>query len=247
MDHQYKQANFTLTKQLTEDGSFEAYVSVYNNIDFGDDIMDSEAFSDEPQGKTYPYLSDHDTRIVIGNWKAQSDANGLKMVDAKFNLMRDEKTQTYMVPKAAEKYANLKNGDITGFSVGYIPTEVEWKEIDGNRIRIIKKAKLLEGSVVTFPMNDKANLLDIKGMEDISKAESLKEIESILKSKGFSGKQAKTIISKAKELSPREDESNSKEDKERDALLGSLQSIKNLLSDSSLKEELQSINNLFKK
>lgn len=160
----YKQASFQLTKALSDEGSFEAYVAAYNNVDFGDDIIDPQAFNDEPAGKTYPLLSDHETKTVIGNFKGISDGYGFKMTDAKFNLMRDEKTGHFMVPKAAEKYANLKNGDISGFSVGYVPTEVDWKDKDGKRIRVIKKAKMMEGSVVTFPMNDKARLLAIKSV-----------------------------------------------------------------------------------
>jgi hypothetical protein len=240
----YKQANFQLTKALSEEGSFEAYVAAYNNIDFGYDIIDPQAFSDEPAGKTYPYLSDHETRTVIGNWKAISDGFGVKMVDAKFNLMRDEQTGNFMVPKAAEKYANLKNGDITGFSVGYIPLEIDWKEIDGKRIRIIRKAKLMEGSVVTFPMNDKAMLISIKSLEEIS---ALKDVEKILKDKGFSSKEAKTFISKIKKFSPRDEEESKEDQKEEvkcDALSESLSNLSKTFDEYELKKSIQNLQNL---
>lgn len=245
MDICYKQANFQLTKALSDEGSFEAYVAAYNNIDFGDDIIDPQAFSDEPAGKTYPYLADHETRTVIGNWKAVSDGYGVKMVDASFNLMRDEKTGNYLVPKAAEKWANLKNGDITGFSVGYIPTEVDWKEVDGRRIRVIKKAKLMEGSVVAFPMNDKARLLSVKSLEEIS---ALKDAEKILRDKGFSSKEAKTLISKIKEFSPRDEEETTteeiKEEAKCDALTDSLIALNKTLDELELKKSLQILQNL---
>lgn len=241
MDICYKQATFQLTKALSDEGSFEAYVAAYNNIDFGDDIIDPQAFSDEPAGKTYPYLSDHETRTVIGNWKAVSDGYGVKMVDAKFNLMRDEQTGNFMVPKAAEKYANLKNGDISGFSVGYIPLEVDWKEVDGKRIRVIRKAKLMEGSVVTFPMNDKARLLSIKSLEEIS---ALKDAEKILRDKGFSSKEAKTLISKIKEFSPRDEEENKEDQKEEvkcDAVSESLSNLNKTLDEYELKQSLKNL------
>lgn len=164
MNLSYKQCSVNLTKELSEDGSFEGYVAVFNNRDFGGDIIDPSAFNAEPVGKSYPLLSDHETKSVIGNYKISIDSYGVKMSPAKFNLMRDEKTGSYMVRKAAEKYANLKNGDISGFSIGYMIDEngCEFKEIDGKRCRIIKKATLMEGSVVTFPMNDKARLTAIK-------------------------------------------------------------------------------------
>lgn len=274
MDICYKQANFQLTKSLSDEGSFEAYVAAYNNIDFGDDIIDPQAFSDEPAGKSYPFLSDHETRTVIGNFKALSDGYGLKMTDAKFNLMRDSQTGNFMVQKAAEKYANLKNGDISGFSVGYVPTEVDWKEIDGRRVRVIRKAKLMEGSVVTFPMNDKARLLSIKSKEaakemgdgesdpqtseiieesanhlstkskNLEEIKSLKEIEKILKEKGFSAKEAKTFISKIKEFSPRDEEETKLDQKEEakcDALSESLSCLNKTLDDYELKQSLKNL------
>jgi len=245
----YKQANFKLTKALSDEGSFEAYVAVYNNIDFGDDIIEPQAFNDEPAGKTYPYLADHETKTVIGNWKAVSDGYGVKMVDARFNLMRDEVTGNYLVPKAAEKYANLKNGDITGFSVGYIPTEIGFKEIDGRTIRIIKKAKLMEGSVVAFPMNDKARLLSVKSLEEIS---ALKDAEKILRDKGFSSKEAKTLISKIKEFSSRDEKESVKEEPKEepqeeakcDILSESLIALHQTLDDLELKRSLKNLQTL---
>ena len=84
----------------------------------------------------------------------------------------------------------------------------------------------MEGSVVTFPMNDKARLTAIKSMiEDLDEAEkteikeilnpekedknfseitSLKDIETTLKESGFSSKEAKTLISKVKEFSKKD-------------------------------------------
>jgi HK97 family phage prohead protease len=163
MELSYKQ--FTLeVKNLQEDGSFEGYVAAFNNIDFGNDILDSKAFMEEPNGKYYPLLADHDTKKAIGKYQIEFDDYGVKFKNAKFNLMRDNKTGAFLVPLAAEKYANLKNGDISGFSMGYMtsPSDCEYKTIDSKRCRVIKKAQLMEGSVVTFPMNDKARLTAIK-------------------------------------------------------------------------------------
>jgi len=226
MELSYKQ--FTLEiKELKEDGSFEGYVAAFNNIDFGNDILDSKAFEEEVFGKYYPLLADHDTKKPIGKFQIEFDNYGVKFKNAKFNLMRDEKTGAFLVPNAAEKYANLKNGDISGFSMGYMTKsdDCEYKMIEGKRCRAIKKAQLMEGSVVTFPMNDKARLTTIKNMlqevdlDDADKTEisqilnsekqnknfkeiiSLKDIETVLKENGFSVKEAKTLISKVKEFS----------------------------------------------
>ena len=55
----------------------------------------------------------------IGKFQIEFDNYGVKFKNAKFNLMRDEKTGNFLVPYAAEKYANLKNGDISG--IGLVP------------------------------------------------------------------------------------------------------------------------------
>ena len=229
MELNYKQ--FTLEiKSLQEDGSFEGYVAAFGNIDFGNDIFDSKAFSDEPAGTFYPLLADHDANKPIGKFRIEPDDYGLKMVDAKLNLMRDPVTQNYLVPNAAEKYANLKNGDISGFSVGYgvDRKDCEMKTVDNKVCRLINKARFMEGSVVTFPMNDKARLTAIKSMlkdvhldeedrteikeilnpekedKNFNESASLKDIETILKDSGFSSKEAKTLISKVKEFSKKD-------------------------------------------
>ena len=163
MELSYKQ--FTLEiKELKEDGSFEGYVAAFNNIDFGNDILDPKAFQEEPVGKYYPLLADHDTKKPIGKFQIEFDNYGVKFKNARFNLMRDEKTGNFLVPYAAEKYANLKNGDISGFSMGYMTKsdDCEFKTVEGKRCRAIKKAQFKEGSVVTFPMNERAELTSIK-------------------------------------------------------------------------------------
>lgn len=269
MDINYKQ--FTLEiKSLQEDGSFEGYVAAFGNIDFGDDIFEASAFNDEPTGKFYPLLADHDTRKPIGKFQIEIDNYGVKFKNAKFNLMRDETTGNYLVPNAAEKYANLKNGDISGFSVGYGVEDCEFKTIGEKRCRIITKAKLFEGSVVTFPMNDKARLTAIKSMlqnldeaekkeikeilnpekedKDFSEITSLKDIETLLKMPnpdGFSCKDAKTVISKVKEFS-RDEKEETKVDK-RDAFSDSVSNLKSLLEKQELHKSITNLQSILTK
>jgi hypothetical protein len=145
------------------------------------------------------------------------DSYGLKMVNASFNLTRDPVTNNFMVPVAAEKYANLKNGDISGFSIGYIIHKSSRKEIDKKSIKVIEDAELMEGSVVTFPMNDKARLQSIKSI-DLSEIDNIREIEGVLKAKGFGKDEAKTIISRVKDIHLKE--ISAKRDAEAEELKG---------------------------
>jgi len=166
MEHKnycYKQAILEITKSVDEMGNFEAYVAVFNNIDFGGDVILPNAFKPD-SNKFYPLLADHNTTQAIGKFQVMPDSYGLKMVNASFNLTRDPLTNNFMVPLAAEKYANLKNGDISGFSIGYLENKVSKKQIDKKLIKVIEDGELMEGSVVTFPMNDKARLQSIKAV-----------------------------------------------------------------------------------
>jgi uncharacterized protein len=212
-------------KELKEDGSFEGYVAVFNNVDFGDDIFSPKAFAEETPNKYYPILADHDTRKVIGKLQVYADDYGLKLINAKLNLMTNPKTNDYLVPLAAEKYANLKNGDISGLSVGYRVRDCEFKEVDGTDCRVITRASLMEGSIVTFPMNILAGVSQVKSLDEIT---CLKDIESLLKIADFSSKEAKTIISKVKEISKQRDVEEKQALREVEEIDNALKALKNL-------------------
>mgnify|MGYP003642445718 CR=1 FL=1 len=146
-------------------GYFEADLAVYGNIDFSNDIIDKGAFGNIDPQKKFPLLADHDTRTVIGHFLADSMSQDALKIKGYFNFSRDPETKSLLVPKAGEKYANLKSGDISGFSVGFLYEKCSCtvEEIDGMEVRrMTKSLELKEGSVVTFPMNEKATLNNIK-------------------------------------------------------------------------------------
>jgi HK97 family phage prohead protease len=152
--------------QLNDElGYFEADLAVYGNIDYGNDIIEKGAFGNINSNQKFPLLADHDTKLVIGHYFADSSNPDALKIKGYFNFARDPETKALLVPKAGEKYANLKSGDISGFSVGFSSDKkgMEIKEVNGERIRVMTKGLVLkEGSVVTFPMNDKARLNYIK-------------------------------------------------------------------------------------
>ena len=233
-------------------GYFEADLAVYGNVDQGNEIIEFGAFGDINSTKKFPLLADHDTRKVIGHFFADSTNTKALKIKGYLNFARDSETKSLLVPKAGEKYANLKNGDISGFSVGFVCSKgcSIFEEINGTDIRrFTKNLQLREGSVVTFAMNERAELGLIKSEDvtnnidktmskelnnnkielktkNLEKIKSIKDAEEILKEYGFSSKGAKTIISKIKsfkELESRDDDSGEDEDKsKRDANLKSL-------------------------
>ena len=160
-------------------GTFEAYLSVFNNVDHGNDAVAPGAFnaSIKAQGsKPFPLLDQHDSRHVIGGFTAMEDNHGLKIM-GEFNL----DTQ-----KGREAYSNAKKGYLTGFSMGY---STEKYSINGD-VRVLEQVKLYEGSIVTFPMNEAAQLTAIKSDEPLTE----RQFETFLRDAGFSRADAKTII-----------------------------------------------------
>lgn len=161
-----------------EDGTFEAYLSVFNNVDRGGDKVAPGAFVESLKAhgdKPFPLLYQHETDDVIGGFTAVEDNIGLKMFGS-FNLD---------VQCAREAYSNAKKGYLTGFSMGYVVKDYTIE--DG--VRILHKVDLWEGSIVTFPMNEAAQLTDIK-----KAPETERELEKALRDAGFSRSNAKAIV-----------------------------------------------------
>jgi len=151
-------------KQVDDDGSFEGIAAVYGNVDLGGDIILSGAFKKSlAKDSVKPILWQHDTRNPIGVGTFTDSKNGL-MVKGKLNL--DETTGGYpKVPKAHEAHALLKQGSIKGLSIGYSTVKADY---DSEGIRKLKELELWETSIVTFPMNPKAKVTNVKAEEQIT-------------------------------------------------------------------------------
>ena len=177
-------------KSLTEDGTFSGYGSVFGNEDLGGDIVAAGAFTETIKAhalnKTMPALLwQHNPDDVIGKYtKMAEDERGLYVEG---QLCLD-------TVKGKEAYALLKMGAMSGLSIGYWPTKWEWD--DKNYTRTLKEVDLWETSIVTFPMNDKARIGDVKSLDDIK---TVRDVEHFLRdSKGFSKSEAGAVIASVK-------------------------------------------------
>lgn len=118
--------------------------------------------------------------MVIGRLlEAKEDDNGLYV---KIELFNDPQ-----IPEASRAYSLLKLGEIDSFSIGYKVVDADFIELeDGKGITLIKELILYEVSLVTFPMNEKAEVLVVKKekfeMEN-EILELLREIKNQLDSK----------------------------------------------------------------
>jgi len=196
--------DFTLDiKEITEAGRFSGYASVFDVIDYYDDIILRGAFAKSISEKIPAMLWQHESTEPIGIYESiREDDIGLWIEG---RLLLD-------LEKAKEAYILLKNQAIRGLSIGFIPTLWEWENRENRRIRILKEIDLWEISLVTFPANPKALVDDVKSVK------SLREVEDILRDAGFSRNDAKALIAACK-TAQREVETENEEIKAAQKLL----------------------------
>lgn len=172
-------------KDADEKGKFFGYVSVFNNIDLGNDIIEPGAFQKfktTKDGHVRMFFY-HDMSQLAGKAKVTQDEKGLH-VEGQLNLN---------VGYVREKYEFMKDGTLDGMSVGFdiLPGGSEWVEKDGDYIRVIKAAELWEGSIVPFGMNPEATIESIKTFD----LQDIRTLENIAKENGCSRSTAVAISS----------------------------------------------------
>ncbi|MDX0884003.1 HK97 family phage prohead protease [Sinorhizobium medicae] len=150
-----KTKDFTLqVKELTEDGTFEGYGSIFGNVDaYGEKVVPG-AFVESlakhrREGTNVLMLWQHDPDNPIGVWEdLAEDAKGLY---GKGRLILE-------IQKAREVRALMLQKAIGGLSIGYREIDTE---PDGN-VRLLKKLELYEISPVAFPANRRARIEAVK-------------------------------------------------------------------------------------
>jgi HK97 family phage prohead protease len=169
-------------KELSSDGMFSGYASVFGQVDAHDETVAAGAFTKtlsawRQSGRSPAMLWMHDPAQPIGVWLSlREDGNGLA-VDGRLAL----RTQ-----KGAEAHELLRLGALTGLSIGY---RVVASQIDATKkIRTLKEIELFEISLVTFPANDEARVERVNdgaadGNEMRAIAASLRRAAHVLKEK----------------------------------------------------------------
>lgn len=145
-------------KAVNDDGTFEGYLSVYDVVDLGNDVVEKGAFTktiSENKGQV-PLLWNHDSTQDMGLLSLIDDAHGLKVSGDMFIVES---------PLAREKHAMAKRyheaGRPVGLSIGYEAI----KKVMDKGLRRLKEVKLYEGSMTLFPMLPVAHLTSIKSGE----------------------------------------------------------------------------------
>lgn len=179
-------------------GFFNGYASVFGGVDsYGDSVLPGAYAKTIADRKRPIQLRWNHRGEVIGKWIGiREDEKGL--------FVEGELTPGHS--KAQDVAALMKHGAVTGLSIGYRPIEFT-KNTNGGLD--LKEIELIEISVVESPADNAAHIAEIKSA--IEEAESLKEIESLLRDAGgFSRTDAKALLARMKSLSLRDAEAESK-------------------------------------
>lgn len=171
-------------------GFFAGYASKFNGTDaYGDTIAPGAYVKTLDSRRSPIQLRWNHRGPVIGKWlTAIEDEKGL--------YVEGELTPGHSV--ADDVYASLKHGSVTGLSIGYRVPEGGAEKMEDGR-RLLKSIDLVEISVVESPADLDAQIASVKSALD--EAESLKEIESLLRDAGgFSRADACALVARIKSL-----------------------------------------------
>lgn len=191
-----KTKDFALqVKDLSDDGTFEGYGSVFGNVDvYGEKVLPG-AFVESlarhrREGTNVLMLWNHDQYQPIGVWEdLAEDAKGL-WGKGRFLLE---------IQRAREVHTLAKAKAIGGLSIGYREEDTDQ---DG-AVRLLKKLNLYEISPVTFPANRRARIEAVKSerIEEFARRvrdgdpPPIKEFEDILREAGIPKSMATAIAS----------------------------------------------------
>ena len=173
---EYKKLSFITEIKATSDSRvFEAYASTFGNVDSYNDVIVKGAFLNTIQNRKPKLAYQHDTTRLPGVIDSV-------MEDDKGLLVKGRLAETEL---GNEVYELLKLGAINQMSIGFVATEVEYKE----DVRLLKSIDLYEVSFVTFPANEEAIVTRVKSKGEF---ETIRDYEKALRDVlGLSRNQAK--------------------------------------------------------
>lgn len=196
-------------KAVSDDGLFTGYASVFEELDSYRDVVKPGAFAKTladwaAKNRRVPVLWQHNGASPIGVFsEIREDSVGL-YVEGRLNLD---------VQQGREAYALLKQGALSGLSIGYSVVRDETDSKSG--VRRLFEVRLYEASLVTFPAADSARVQNVKSIEDM---QSLSDGEECLRDAGFSKSQAVAFVSRIKAIALRSESAEAEAKAVSDAL-----------------------------
>lgn len=173
---------------------FEGHGSVFNNVDYGGDIVLPGAFASSlKEHKANDELPQmfwmHKMDQVPGKWLDMAE-------DSKGLYVKGELLPTTL---GNDMQILVKNKAVRGLSIGFTIKDREWVDDDDNGVvRLIKDVDLWEVSLVSLAMNPLAQVEAVKarlsGTGEF--VQTKRDFEKFLRDHGYSRSFAETIIAK---------------------------------------------------
>ncbi len=189
MSVEKKLLNLKLTqfKFDAKTGEFEGYASVFGGVDSYGDTVHPGAFKETLENRDRPVrLRWNHYGPIIGKYvDIKEDDYGL--------YVKGQLTPGHSV--ASDVLASLKHGAIDGLSIGYIIES--YRENSSGGLDLFR-VKLVEISIVEDAADLAAKITSIKSIKD---ATSLKQVEAIIRSKGFTRDEATALVSQIRSVS----------------------------------------------
>ena len=189
---------------VTPEGRFKGYGSVFNIVDQGGDCVQPGAFIEsiataKSTGRLIPMLWQHDRTEPLGTWvDLAEDAKGL-YVEGQL-VLEDN-------PPAKRALALLRAKAIGGLSIGYrIPAAGAEEDSKRRGVYLLKKLDLVEVSLVTMPMLIQARVQSVKSLIAGGAHPSVRDLVGVLREVGFAEELAKSIGDVARPLLERDQE-----------------------------------------
>jgi len=182
--------NCELKFAKNDKGEFEGYGSTFDNVDGkGDTIL--KGTYEESVSKSMPkmFINHRHGDIPVGDWLvAQEDSSGLFLA-GKIDLNHKD---------GPTAYSAMKRKAMEGLSIGAPLSSVIFEK-NKNGGRTISKMNLMEVSVVTFPMDNNAQIMTVKS--EIEDLKTFKDFELFLRDSGnFSKATATAFVSRINKL-----------------------------------------------
>lgn len=139
-------------------GVIAGFASTFGNVDLGGDLIKQGAFKKTLiENLHVPILLDHNPTKPAGhNLEGAETPKGLRIKGEVLLEGNEVKHRFKLAKRAMELKAK------SSLSIGYSAIKVSFDEIKKQRVRILEEIKLWEYSMVTFPMNPKAVLTNVK-------------------------------------------------------------------------------------
>jgi len=155
-------------KSMDETGKFKGIASPFNNIDRGDDRVLPSA-SKRNEGKVVPFLVQHTMGTDHGEMKMFSTKDG---IEVEGQLYLDTLENGNPIFPEAYKSQVLGKRKKLKLSIGYVTHKYSY---DTKGVRNLEDIEIFEISRVTIPMNSKAKVTEMKGVEKIEKDNNIEE------------------------------------------------------------------------